>query len=182
MNTKRIPFAVAAGAATALFLSACASPRAEEANASAGASAAAATPAAPVTASGPATVAALPTMTVYKSPSCGCCKNWIDHVKAAGFQVEVHDMDDVTPIKDEAGVPATARSCHTAIVGGYTIEGHVPAETIVRLLREQPKVAGLSVPGMPTGAPGMEMPGQPADRYDVLSYRADGSTSVFESH
>jgi hypothetical protein len=130
----------------------------------------------------PASAAALPTMTVYKSPTCGCCKNWIEHVKTAGFAVEVHDLDDLSEIKAEAGVPERARSCHTAIVDGYAIEGHVPAETIKRLLRERPRVAGLAVPGMPVGSPGMEVPGQAADKYDVVAYDRNGAVSVYESH
>ena len=126
--------------------------------------------------------ATAPVITVYKSPSCGCCKNWVDHVKAAGFTVEVHDVDNLSDIKADAGVPASARSCHTAIVGGYAIEGHVPAATVQRLLKEKPDIAGIAVPGMPVGSPGMEVPGQPADRYDVVAFKADGSTSVYESH
>ena len=123
-----------------------------------------------------------PVITVYKSPSCGCCKNWVDHVKAAGFTVEVHDLDNLSDIKADAGVPANARSCHTAIVGGYALEGHVPAATIQRLLKEKPAIAGLAVPGMPVGSPGMEVPGQPADKYDIVAFKADGSTSVYETH
>lgn len=125
---------------------------------------------------------ALPVMTVYKSPTCGCCQSWVDAVKAAGFTVAVHDVDDVTPVKDDAGVPADKRSCHTAIIGGYAIEGHVPPETIKKLLAEHPQVAGLAVPGMPSGSPGMEMPGQAPDRYDVIAFQANGSSSVYESH
>jgi hypothetical protein len=126
--------------------------------------------------------AAAPVITVYKSPTCGCCGSWVDHVKAAGFAVEVHDVDNLSDIKADAGVPANARSCHTAIVGGYAIEGHVPATTIQRLLKEKPAIAGVAVPGMPVGSPGMEVPGQPADKYDVVAFKADGSTSVYESH
>jgi hypothetical protein len=125
--------------------------------------------------------AALPTMTVYKSPACGCCKNWIEHVQSAGFAVEVHDLDDLSEIKDEAGVPDRARSCHTAIVDGYAIEGHVPAETIKRLIKERPKVAGLAVPGMPVGSPGMEVPGQTADKYDIVAFDRTGALTVYES-
>ena len=125
---------------------------------------------------------ALPTMAVYKTPACGCCRGWIEHVQAAGFTVEVHDLEDLSEIKSEAGVPEKARSCHTAIVGGYTIEGHVPAPTVLRVLREKPRVAGLAVAGMPVGTPGMEVPGQEPDKYDVLSFQADGSTAVYESH
>ena len=166
----------------AILLVSCTSSRAdtEPLNASA-------TEAAPV-ADAPADVpsqdlaAAAPVITVYKSPSCGCCKNWVDHVKAAGFTVEVHDVDNLSDIKADAGVPASARSCHTAIVGGYAIEGHVPAATVQRLLKEKPAIAGIAVPGMPVGSPGMEVPGQAADKYDVVAFKADGSTSVYESH
>ena len=125
---------------------------------------------------------ALPVMTVYKSPTCGCCQSWVEAVKQAGFRVEVHDVDDVTPVKDDAGVPQGKRSCHTAIVGGYAIEGHVPPETIKKFLREHPTAAGLAVPDMPAGAPGMEMPGQPADHYDVIAFQSNGTTSIYESH
>lgn len=129
-----------------------------------------------------AAASALPVMTVYKSPTCGCCKSWVDAVKQAGFTVEVHDVDDVTPVKDDAGVPADKRSCHTAIVGGYAIEGHVPPATIKKFLAEHPKAAGLAVPGMPTGAPGMEMPGMQPDHYDVIAFQSNGASTVYESH
>ena len=125
---------------------------------------------------------AAPVITVYKSPSCGCCKGWVEHVKAAGYKVDVHDVANVNPLKDDAGVPADARSCHTAIVDGYALEGHVPASDIARLLKERPAIAGLAVPGMPVGSPGMEVPGQPADKYDVMAFKADGSTEVYASH
>lgn len=125
---------------------------------------------------------ALPVITVYKSPTCGCCKAWVEHVKAAGFVVDVHDVADVTPVKDDAGVPGAARSCHTAIVNGYAIEGHVPAAEIKRMLSEHPAIAGLAVPGMPAGSPGMEIPGRPAEPYDVIAFTADGKTSVYGSH
>lgn len=169
--------------AAGLALAACSPSRVDDgAGAPADVASAAATtvPAQPAAAAGAA--AALPVMTVYKSPTCGCCKNWVDHVEAEGFQVEVHDLDDMSEIKAEAGVPERARSCHTAIVGGYAIEGHVPAATIKRLLREKPGVAGLAVPGMPTGSPGMEVPGQPADKYDVVAFDRDGALTVYESH
>src|SRR5574338_161731 len=133
-------------------------------------------------ASDPSASSALPVMTVYKSPTCGCCTSWVDAVKAAGFTVEVHDIDDVTPIKDDAGVPADKRSCHTAIIDGYAIEGHVPPATIKKFLAEHPKAAGLAVPGMPSGSPGMEMPGQAPDHYDVIAFQSDGKSSVYESH
>jgi len=119
----------------------------------------------------------LPKVTVYKSASCGCCAKWVDHLKAAGFPVEVNDVADVAEYADASGVPAALRSCHTAVVGGYTIEGHVPADLIKRLLAEHPKVAGLAVPGMVTGSPGME--GNRQDSYDVVAWSAGGKTSVF---
>jgi hypothetical protein len=118
-------------------------------------------------------------MKVYKSPTCGCCQKWVEHVKAAGFAPEVEDMPSVTPVKDKSNVPAALRSCHTALVGGYVVEGHVPVETVQRMLREKPKVAGIAVPGMPVGSPGMEM-GDRKDPYEVVSFPADGKTSVYE--
>ena len=119
------------------------------------------------------------TLTVYKSPSCGCCAKWVDHVKAAGFTTIVHDDDDMTTVKDNLGVPSRLRSCHTAQVGKYVLEGHVPAEDIQRLLTERPKVAGLAVPGMPASSPGMAVPGEPHEPFEVLAYQADGTTQLF---
>jgi hypothetical protein len=123
-----------------------------------------------------------PNLTVYKSPTCGCCTKWVDHVKAAGFTTVVHDDDDMAAVKDNLGVPSKLRSCHTAQVGKYVLEGHVPAEDIRRLLQEQPKVAGLAVPGMPASSPGMAVPGEPHEPYEVLAYAPDGSTSLFAKH
>jgi hypothetical protein len=119
-------------------------------------------------------------MTVYKSPSCGCCKEWIKHVKANGFAVKVIDMDDVTPMKRSAGVPLNMESCHTALVGKYVIEGHVPADLIKKILAEKPVLVGLSVPGMPLGAPGMEESG-PARPYKVMAFMRDGSSKLYAS-
>lgn len=118
---------------------------------------------------------------VYKSPTCGCCSLWADHMEEAGFQVTRHDQPNPTPVKDELGVPRPLRSCHTAVVGGYVIEGHVPADVVRRLLDERPPVAGLAVPGMPIGSPGMEVPGRPADSYEILAFDDEGSTVVYES-
>ncbi|HEX3160050.1 MAG TPA: DUF411 domain-containing protein [Gemmatimonadaceae bacterium] len=118
-----------------------------------------------------------PRMVLYKSPSCGCCKAWQDHVQKAGFVVEAHDVPDVDPYKAKHGVPLLLSSCHTGIVGGYAIEGHVPADLIQKLLKERPKVVGLAVPGMPMGSPGMEGPTK--DAYDVLAFTKDGKTSVY---
>jgi hypothetical protein len=117
---------------------------------------------------------------VYKTPSCGCCAKWVDHLKENGFKVEVHDMDMVEPVKVALGVPGQLGSCHTSKVGGYVFEGHVPAATIQRVLREKPEAAGFAVPGMPMGSPGME--GPTTDRYDVVAFNKDGTTRVYESH
>ncbi len=119
-------------------------------------------------------------MTVYKSPTCGCCKGWIKHMKRNGFAVKAYDVNDVTPLKTRNGVPTRLTSCHTALVGGYVVEGHVPARDIQRLLQERPQIKGLAVPGMPMGAPGMEGPRK--DRYQVLSFDRDGSTAVYTSY
>ena len=123
--------------------------------------------------------AAKPAMTVYKTASCGCCRSWVDHVKQHGYQVAAHDTSDVASIKQMLGVPQRLSSCHTAVVGGYVIEGHVPADVIDKLLRERPKVVGIAVPGMPTGSPGMEAPGRAPDRYDVLTFDKQGKTAVY---
>jgi hypothetical protein len=122
----------------------------------------------------------LPAITVYKSPSCGCCGAWVEHLTQSGFHVNVVNERDVTPEKRYFGVPERLYSCHTARVDGYTIEGHVPADDIKRLLVERPAVAGLSVPGMPHGSPGMET-GR-TDHYEVISFTDDGATSVFSSY
>lgn len=120
------------------------------------------------------------TVVVYKSPTCRCCANWVDHMRQAGFPVITHDVADVEPIKRQRGVPSDLTSCHTAVVGQYALEGHVPAEDVRRLLRERPAVAGLTVPGMPTGSPGME--GLTRDRYDVLSFDSAGASAIYASH
>ncbi len=118
---------------------------------------------------------------VYKSPSCGCCKLWVDHLRANGFSVKARDVADIMPYKAANGVPPALGSCHTATVGGYTIEGHAPAGDIKRLLAERPKVAGLAVPGMPIGSPGMEQ-GAHKQRYEVLSFDRSGNTAVYARH
>ena len=118
-----------------------------------------------------------PTVTVYKSPTCGCCGKWIAHLQAAGFTVVAHDTDDVNAVRSSMGVPFRLGSCHTARVGNYVIEGHVPADLITRLLTEHPAIAGLAVPGMVTGSPGMEGPG--AQPYDVVAWDRAGKTSVY---
>lgn len=120
----------------------------------------------------------LPKMIVTRDPNCGCCGNWVKHVKAAGFPVDVVEVEDVAPLKARLGVPDALASCHTAEVGGYVLEGHVPAEAIKRLLAERPRVAGLAVAGMPVGSPGMEVPGQAPDAYEVVVFSA-GRQNVF---
>ena len=119
-------------------------------------------------------------ITVYKTPWCGCCSKWVDHLQAYGHDVTIKNMENLDVIKKMAGVPESLQSCHTAAVDGYVIEGHVPAKDIDRLLAEHPKARGLSVPGMPVGSPGME--GGTADRYDVIMFGTDGSTSVYAQH
>ena len=121
-----------------------------------------------------------PLMEVWKTPTCGCCRAWVSHVEKAGFRVQVTQLDDVSPIKKQLGVPPELSSCHTARVGGYVVEGHVPADDIVRLLRQKPKVKGIYVPGMPVGSPGME--GAHGERYDVLALDESGKTSIFATH
>lgn len=120
------------------------------------------------------------TITVYKSPTCGCCVKWIDHLEAGGLTVEAIDVEDVAWIKNENGVPAQLSSCHTALVDGYVIEGHVPVEDVLRLIEERPDVMGLAVPEMPIGSPGMEGP-QP-EAYEVIAFTKDGSTHTYASH
>ncbi|HEY0930536.1 MAG TPA: DUF411 domain-containing protein [Gemmatimonas sp.] len=128
----------------------------------------------------PAAQPAAMAMTVYKDPNCGCCSQWVDHVKKAGFTVTVRDSDDMPGVKASFGVPSALHSCHTARVGSYAIEGHVPADLIVKLLKEQPAGRGLAVPGMPVGSPGMEM-GSRKDAYDVLLFDKAGKTRVYAS-
>lgn len=125
-----------------------------------------------------ADAAPLDTLVVYKTPTCGCCSNWVDHIRESGFAVVTHDLNDLTETKQELGVPAGRVSCHTATVRGYTIEGHVPADLIRKLINESPRgVKGLAVPGMPIGSPGME--GIIKQEYDVLSFDDAGNVRVY---
>jgi hypothetical protein len=121
---------------------------------------------------------ALPKMTVTRDPSCGCCGNWVAHARAAGFPVEVVEAADVMPLKAGLGVPDALMSCHTAEIGGYVVEGHVPAEAIKRLLVERPQAKGIAVAGMPVGSPGMEVPGQAPEVYEVVLF-ASGDQRPF---
>ncbi len=121
-------------------------------------------------------------ITVYKSPTCGCCGGWIEYVESHGYRVRVEQITDVTTIKNRYQIPAELQSCHTSLVGGYVVEGHVPVEALAQLLAERPSVKGIAVPGMPIGAPGMEQPGVAAEPYDVLTFDEMGNTAVFSSH
>lgn len=123
-----------------------------------------------------------PTVQVYKSPTCGCCTNWVKHLQQHGFATEVTETDDVAAIKARHNIPAKVQSCHTAIVGGYVLEGHVPAADVRRLLKDKPAVVGLAVPGMPIGSPGMEVPNMNPQRYDVIAFDKQGQLKVFASH
>jgi hypothetical protein len=120
---------------------------------------------------------------VWKSPACGCCKDWVAHMESNGFRVKVHDVGN-TAARSRLGLAEKFGSCHTARVGRYAIEGHVPAQDVFRVLRERPQGLGLAVPGMPIGSPGMDGPayGSRKDPFDVLLVAADGSSSVFSSY
>ena len=124
--------------------------------------------------------AAPPEVDVYKTRTCGCCAKWVDHLKANGFAPRVMDVPSTAEYRKQYGVPEKLQSCHTAVVGGYAIEGHVPAADIHRLLKQKPKAKGLAVPGMPAGSPGMETGRR--DAYSVLLFNTDGSTSVFQKY
>ena len=123
----------------------------------------------------------LPEVVMHKDPNCGCCGQWAEYLQANGFRVKTVMEDDMQSVKRRFAVPQRLTSCHTAKVGGYVIEGHVPASAIKRLLREKPAVAGLAVAGMPLGSPGMEVPGK-KDPYDVMSFDKAGKAAVYESH
>ncbi len=116
-------------------------------------------------------------ITVYKSRSCGCCTNWVRHMTAAGFDVRAIDTEDVDAVKAQMGVKPQYQSCHTGLIGRYVIEGHVPADLVKQLLKEQPLALGLAVPGMPVGSPGMEQ--GPPEHYDVVLLARDGSAKVY---
>jgi hypothetical protein len=124
----------------------------------------------------------LPGVTVHKSATCGCCQLWVDRLRGAGFTVEVRNEDNLNDVKQRVGIPYGMGSCHTAEVAGYFVEGHVPIEDVQRLLRERPDAKGLTVPGMPAGSPGMEVPSGQVQPYDVLLVGRDGSTTVFSHH
>jgi len=119
-------------------------------------------------------------LTVYKSPTCGCCANWVAYMQKNGFAVDAHDVaeDMLEQVKTTAGLPSALRSCHIALAGGYAFEGHVPADLVKKVLTTKPKLAGLAVPGMPAGSPGMEMGGR-SDPYDVMAFDRAGKSWVF---
>lgn len=125
---------------------------------------------------------ALPEVVVYKSPTCGCCNNWIKHMRLHGFTVQTHDVDDMDAVKTRLGVPQDKRSCHTATVGGLVVEGHVPADDVIKLLAHPNGARGLAAAGMPMGSPGMEVPGHAPAHYFVDRINADGSTTLFAEH
>ena len=130
----------------------------------------------------PAPTPALASVLVHKSPTCGCCELWVEHLRKAGFQVQVRNEENLNPIKERLGVPYGKGSCHTAEVGGYIVEGHVPAEDIKRLLAEKPDARGLVLPGMPLGSPGMEVPDGTGMPYTVELVKRDGSTVAYAKH
>ena len=128
----------------------------------------------------PAFAADTPEVDVYKSPYCGCCGGWVKHMEENGFKVKSHNVDDVAAARKQLGMPEKYGSCHTARIGNYLIEGHVPAADVKRLLKEKPKAVGLAAPGMPGGSPGMES--APAQPYDVLLVEKNGRAKVFATH
>jgi len=120
-------------------------------------------------------------VTMYKDPNCGCCGKWAEHMRASGFEVKEVATSAMAGVKREAGVPQALGSCHTAKVGGYIVEGHVPAADVRRMLAERPAIVGLSAPGMPLGSPGMEGP-YPAERYELIAFDGEGGQTVFARH
>ena len=124
----------------------------------------------------------LPLVTVHKSPTCGCCTGWVEHMREAGFRVDVRDVDNLEPVKTRLGIPYGKGSCHTAEVGDYFVEGHVPASDIKRLLAEKPDAKGLVLPGMPLGSPGMEVPDGTVQPYTVEIIDQQGEATAFARH
>ena len=120
--------------------------------------------------------------TMFKNPGCMCCTGWAEHMEEAGYEVEERPVDNLSALKFSNKVPNDMGSCHTAIIDGYVVEGHVPVEDIDRLLKERPDAKGIAVPGMPIGSPGMENPTRPDDEYDVFLFQEDGSRTVWASH
>ena len=129
-----------------------------------------------------ANAARKPQITVYKTPTCGCCHEWIAHLEDNGFAVVANDVPNTAPYRERFGVPKELGSCHTGVVEGYALEGHVPASEIKRLLAEKPQARGLSVPGMPVGSPGMEVEGTRRDAFDVVLFADGGRRSVYRHY
>lgn len=153
-----------------LVLAACGTPASDAPEATAEAPAAMATAAAVAQLD-------LPTILVYKTATCGCCNGWVEHLEAAGFTVDARNVRDLMSVKRDAGVPVDHSSCHTGLVDGYVVEGHVPADIVKQLLAERPEVTGIAVPGMPIGSPGMEGPNP--EPYEVLAFQRGGTSSVY---
>lgn len=125
---------------------------------------------------------ALPIIDVYKSPYCGCCGAWVEHLQKSGFTVRTHEVEDTSTVRQKLRMPEKYGSCHTAKVGNYVLEGHVPASDIKRMLTQKPKALGLAVPAMPVGSPGMEVESGRVDPYDVLLVQADGRAAIYQSY
>ena len=125
---------------------------------------------------------ASPLIEVFKTPTCGCCSQWVEHMRKNGFTVRTTDLNDLTEIKKSRGVPSQVQSCHTAVVSGYVVEGHVPAADVHRMLKEKSAIAGIAVGGMPIGSPGMESPYVKPEPFDVMSFDKSGATRVFAKH
>ncbi|MGE0705385.1 MAG: DUF411 domain-containing protein [Vicinamibacterales bacterium] len=123
-----------------------------------------------------------PVVDVYKTPTCGCCAKWVEHLQSHGFTVRTTDMTNLASVKASHRIPPHVESCHTAVVDGYVVEGHVPAADVQRLLTERPALSGLAVAGMPIGSPGMELPDVKPQVYDVMAFDKDGSARVFSTH
>ena len=172
MNRRSFTAALAA-----LLLAACGG--AEAPDAAAEAAPVAASPSGAAMASAELSPDELPSVVVYKTEFCGCCNGWIEHLEAAGFQVEARDVRDLMSVKLDAGVPTSLSSCHTALVDGYVVEGHVPAHVVKKMLAERPDVAGIATPGMPIGSPGME--GPDPEVYQVIAFDAEGNRRVYET-
>jgi hypothetical protein len=123
---------------------------------------------------------AKPQLTVYKSDTCGCCAKWVEYMQANGFDVKAVDVPDIDKVKAERGVPNAAASCHTAVVNGYVVEGHVPADLVKRMLKEKPAIVGIGAPGMPIGSPGMEMPNGQKEPYSIVAFDKAGKTTLYQ--
>lgn len=178
----RRPMTGTAAAALLLVFAACGTESAPAANSLSGGGGPAAVASAPAPGGTAVSIAEVPdeVISVYMSPTCGCCGKWVEHLRNAGFQVAVTEVDDVRPVKTRLGIAPGHWSCHTATVGDYLIEGHVPAEDIARMLTDKPQIRGIAVPDMPIGSPGME--GSWKEAYDVLALHHDGAVSVYASH